>query len=522
MNPLILLWTSSFTVAGVGTWVLFDGAWGVNTAVWTATAAAGLLVCARGGGGRIPSTLVVTLGLTVLLAGGTAVTADAIFHCWIAVALVVLLSVATLLAADGRDERLDVILMAQAPLVAAHRGLAEVGRRVAEIVDRLSADRSRPWVRGVVIALPILVLFGLLLADADPVFATLRRSLRETLEQWDFLPRLVFLTAILIAALGAGGLALRGTRVPGATRTAPTPGPRLGLTERLVVLVAVTALFAVFLLLQVSYLFGNAPAVTGSGITFAEYARRGFNELTIVATLCALLVIALDGQAERGTAERSGRLVAVGLVGETLLLLVSAFRRVWLYEAAYGFTTTRLYAQAYMIVMAAMLLLLAWEIRRGVDTPRLARRTAGLAVLAFATLIYWNHEAWIVVVNVERAVHTGTVDASYLVRGLSPNAVPALVRAQSSAPEAVALPLRQELRARYGTTRARQCRWFEANVRHAQAVRALEASGLAAIDTRPLRDGCLRLETIPREVVGPRGFEPLAFGFVARRSVHLS
>jgi hypothetical protein len=409
------------------------------------------------------------------------------------VALVVLLAVATLLAEDGRDERLGVTLMAQAPLVAAHRGLAEVGRRVAELVDRLSAERSRPWVRGVVLALPILVLFGLLLADADPVFAALRRSVRETLEQWDFLPRLVFFTAILTAAVGAGGLALRGARMVTPTSTPPTVGPRLGLAERLVVLVAVTALFAVFLLLQLSYLFGNAPAIAGSGITFAEYARRGFNELTIVATLCALLVIALDGRAERGTAGRSARLVAVGLVGETLLLLVSAFRRVWLYETVYGFTTTRLYAQVYMIVMSAMLLLLAWEIRRGVDTPRLARRTAALAVLAFATLIYWNHEAWIVRVNVERATSTGTLDASYLVRGLSPNAVPALVRAQSSAPEAVALPLRQELRGRYGTARVRQCRWFEANVRHAQAVRALHASGLG-IDTRPWRDGCVRLE----------------------------
>ena len=117
-------------------------------------------------------------------------------------------------------------------------------------------------------------------------------------------------------------------------------------------------------------------------------------------------------------------------------------------------------------------------------------------MLAFATLIYWNHEAWIVRVNIERTADAGPLDASYLVRGLSLNAVPALVRAQSSAPETVALLLRQALRERYGTARVRQCRWFEANVRHEQAVRALGASGLG-IDTRPLRDGCVRLETTP-------------------------
>ena len=75
MNPLILLWATALTVAGVGTWVLFDGAWGVNTVVWTATAAAGLLVCARGGGARIPSTLVVTRGLAVYLVRGLSLNA---------------------------------------------------------------------------------------------------------------------------------------------------------------------------------------------------------------------------------------------------------------------------------------------------------------------------------------------------------------------------------------------------------------------------------------------------------------
>jgi hypothetical protein len=309
------------------------------------------------------------------------------------------------------------------------------------------------------------------------------------------LPRVLFFTTILTAALGAGGLALRGAAAL-EVATPRVPEQHLGLTERLVVLVAVAALFAVFLLLQLSYLFGNAPAVTGSGITFAEYARRGFNELTIVATLCALLVIALDARADRSAGGTSARAVAVVLVAETLLLLVSAFRRVGLYETAYGFTTTRLYAQTYMTVVASVLVMLGWEVQRGLDARRLARRTAALAALAFASLIYWNHEAWIVRVNVERAVRAGTLDASYLVRGLSPDALPALVEAQAAAPDALAVPLRQALRERYARVHVVQCRWFEANLRQWKAVRALETLGLG-VDTRPMRDGCARLDSMP-------------------------
>ncbi len=490
---LIVLWLSALVSAALGAWVLFDGAWGVNTVVWATVAMIGLLLCAAGGAGVSPAlALAATLG--VAIAGVTALTANGTLHGWTALALVVLLAVTSKLAEDGRSERIGWSFIVRSPLSAAVRFLGEAMRRTAHLAGRMAAERSQGWMRGALLALPVVVVFGLLLANADPVFATLRRSLEEVLRRWDFLPRLTFFGVLFVASLGAGGLALRGSTASSPI-SPPPPCPCLGRTERLVVLGAVAGLFGVFLLLQLTYLFGNAPAVAGSGITFAEYARRGFNELTIVATLCALLLMALDRHAQRGGREGAVRRVAWALVAETLLLLVSAFRRVWLYEDAYGFTTTRLYAQTYMIVMALVLLRLAWELRAVVDTRRLARWAAALGVLAFVTLGYWNHEAWIVRTNVERGVRTGVMDATYLVRGLSLDAVPALVRAQGSAPEPVAGPLRDALRARYTGVRVRDCRWFEWNLRQAQAAHALEAAGLGlALNARSGRQGCVRLE----------------------------
>ena len=365
---LIVLWLSALVSAALGAWVLFDGAWGVNTVVWATVAMIGLLLCAAGGAGVSPAlALAATLG--VAIAGVTALTANGTLHGWTALALVVLLAVTSKLAEDGRSERIGWSFIVRAPLSAAVRFLGEAMRRAAHLAARMAAERSQGWMRGALLALPVVVVFGLLLANADPVFATLRRSLEEVLRRWDFLPRLTFFGVLFVASLGAGGLALRGSTAS-APISPPPPCPCLGRTERLVVLGAVAGLFGVFLLLQLTYLFGNAPAVAGSGITFAEYARRGFNELTIVATLCALLLMALDRHAQRSTREGAVRRVAWALVAETLLLLVSAFRRVWLYEDAYGFTTTRLYAQTYMIVMALVLA------AAGVGAPRGRRHAA--------------------------------------------------------------------------------------------------------------------------------------------------
>jgi len=48
---------------------------------------------------------------------------------------------------------------------------------------------------------------------------------------------------------------------PAAPVSPPPPCPCLGRTERLVVLGAVAGLFGVFLLLQLTYLFDNAPSI---------------------------------------------------------------------------------------------------------------------------------------------------------------------------------------------------------------------------------------------------------------------
>jgi len=92
----------------------------------------------------------------------------------------------------------------------------------------------------------------------------------------------------------------RGSEIPSASSSWP-PSPRC---------------FAAFLLLQLSYLFGNAPARIGSGVTFAEYARRGFAELTTVATLCTLLVVLLERWAARGARAPWARLAAVAVILE--------------------------------------------------------------------------------------------------------------------------------------------------------------------------------------------------------------
>jgi Domain of unknown function (DUF4173) len=477
MSSVRALWAAAIVFATLGTWLLFDASIGINWSLVSLLSALGLGLFLRlGGNGPAPAVAGLLAG--VVLAGGVAaVTTSSVFHARVALADLTLLSAALLLSTAR-----ELPFLVRIPVVAARHSLVEGVRRCWALLDSVTAVRHRAAVRGSVVAGGVVVVFGWLLAGADPVLAAIRDTLLEALERVDLVTRLAFFVVLAVGSLGGFGLALREARAVPQAPTRPAPRVLATDTERLIVLTAVVGLFAAFLLLQLSCLFGNPPALAGSGITFAEYARRGFGELTLVVTLATLLVLALDRHALRGPLDRRVRLLELALVFELELLLGSAFRRVWLYETAYGFTTARLYAQTYMIALAPLLVLLARDALRGrQDARRLARRVGVAALLAFLVLAYGNHEAWIAQWNLARHRATGQLDVPYLVWSLSRDGVPVLVRALETLPPKEREELRKRLHERYGGEKGpKACRWFEWKWRAGRAAAALESAGLVA------------------------------------------
>lgn len=504
MDRPLLLWCAAVFLAGLGTAILFDAAPGLGWSFWTLAAAGGLLLCVRAGGAPVAGPFLAPLAGAVGLGIAATITAAPPFQVLIAIGVAVALAASVLTVGDQGWERLRARFMLGLPVAGPLRTLEEAIRRVGDLAGLVATPRHRTVVRGALLAAPVVSGFTWILSDADPVLGRLRDDLAEALARLEFVPRLVFFVALLTAALGGCGIALRRGQVRQAMPPGPTPTPRLADTERLVVLGSVIAVFTAFLLLQLSYLFGNTPAVRGSGVTFAEYARRGFAELTTVATLATLLLAALDRWAARGPREPWARVAAVVVVVEVEVLLVSALRRLWLYESAYGFTTTRLHAHVYMIGMAVFLALLGGDLWRGLNGGRLARRGAAIAALATLALVYWNHEAWIVRRNVERYVRTDQLDATYLIWGLSPNAVPALVATLPRLSPTLADSVRDGLRQRYGAAPVGgPCRWFEWNRGRERAATALREGGIVPPDV-PLQVG----DCVPRAPLNSRPDRP--------------
>jgi hypothetical protein len=283
-----------------------------------------------------------------------------------------------------------------------------------------------PIARGTLIAAPIAIVVSVLLAAADPVFASFFNV------SFDF-GRLA-LDAIFVAGgtLVAAGL----LRLAAAESLARVDGPawRLGSIEGLVVLTVLDAVFAAFAVAQAIAAAGGAgDALRTAGVTYADYARSGFFELLWVAGITAVVLILfsrITSLTER-TTRRAFQLLALVAIALTVLIVLVAFQRLRLYEEAYGFTILRLYSHIFAVWIALIFLLLAADFA-GLLTRRRwlvgAVSVSAMAVLLALNVI--NPEALVVSLNLDRAQATRKIDAQYLAT-LSNDAIPALLASAS-------------------------------------------------------------------------------------------
>jgi hypothetical protein len=336
-------------------------------------------------------------------------------------------------------------------------------QQVADAPRSVHSPRSRSLIRGALLSAPLVILLFVLLGNADPVIRWGTDRIVAWLPDWSFPPRMLFFLFLLSLTLGANAIAARQLEpaLPNLPRIRTTAS--VGVTEQRMVLWSAAVVLWLFVLLQLSYLIQPPPAAVNSGITFAEYARRGFGELSIAATIVGAIILVLEYARPVDTSERDRKILTrleLALLLALELILLSAFRRVVLYEQAYGFTTARLFAQTYMVVMAVALLALAFEVVRGSISVNFARRVAVIALGAFTVLAFWNHEAWIVDKNIDRGIQTGKFDLAYA-RRLSGDAIPTLINRRRELGPSVAPDVEAAVRCGPGTRRTR--RWFEWN-----------------------------------------------------------
>ncbi|GAA0724477.1 DUF4153 domain-containing protein [Dactylosporangium roseum] len=331
------------------------------------------------------------------------------------------------------------------------------GRRVPAVLTAvvnlpIAGFRSLPWVRwgfvrqrhadgadnlirltlSIGLGAVLLVVFGALFASADAAFDRVVSGIlpdfsAATVVRW-------VLVAVVAAWLLFGAAYLVDS--PSSIGDGPAGEPRtVRRIEWLVPVGALLLMFVLFVGIQLTVLFGDRDYVMRTvGLTFAEYARKGFWQLLVVTLLTLVVMAVTVRKAPRAkTADRVLLRAVLGLLAVcSLVIVASALRRMDVYQDAYGFTRLRVLVYAFELWLGALfvLVLIAGLGRRATWLPRVAVALWVVTLLGLAVL---NPDRFIAARNVDR-VNAHNADVWYL-RTLSADAAPELDRLPPGARE---------------------------------------------------------------------------------------
>jgi hypothetical protein len=408
-----------------------------------AVAAVATDLAVRSGVAGLAGALLVAVAAAALLASGRlhtwsarlATAAAPVFGVWLAIRASPWLVPLDVLAAGGllalgaslaRGGSLADLTIPRVVLRAIHAGVHAVAAPAfvaAPVREQVGDDRRAELgvriARGLLLAAPIVILLGVLLASADAVFASFFRV------DVDPGTPVQHVAALAAGAWGAAAL-LRVASVTPPGRL-PVLRPPIGAVEACIVLACLCALFAVFTAAQLVALSdGGRHVLATAGLTYAEYARSGFFQLLAVAVITLGVLLLL--RAATGLASPAQRAVftiaAEVAVALTLVVVVVAVRRLNLYEDAFGLTMLRLYSELFSYWIGAVFLFLAAALA-GVGHGRGwfvgAAVAAGLALLLALNVV--NPEAVVAGDQLAGTRQVQRTDVGYVAR-LSEDAIP--------------------------------------------------------------------------------------------------
>jgi hypothetical protein len=425
--------TDALLLGIVGDALLREAAWGANMAVWSLAIVAALFTLTKRRHDSVPSEArwlaipAIALSLMFALRAAEALAA---YNTLALIGTFALLATAVargphadVLGSRVRDVVQHVVevgfsvVFGMLPLV-----LSDVSLR--HVAQARGAARAIVWLRAALIALPLLLIFGGLFASADPVFARIMGNAFH-------IDAGVVASHLIIGGIIAwfvGGFLRAAVLTTGSTTWSDRlPDAALGLTEVSVALGSLVLLFAAFVVVQLRYFFGGDVLVQATaGMSYADYARRGFFELVTVAALVLPLLLTANALLRRDTprADKVFRVLASALLALLAVIMYSALARMRLYQSVYGMSVDRLFATVFMAWLAVVFVWFAATVLRG----RGRRFVAGVLISGWATLVTLNLAdpvARVAVSNVARADAGKELDVSYL-RSLQADAAPAL------------------------------------------------------------------------------------------------
>ena len=231
------------------------------------------------------------------------------------------------------------------------------------------------------------------------------------------------------------------------------------------ILTILNIFYFIFSIIQFTSLFSK---IDTNDFNYAIYARQGFFQLMIISLINIVMMILAKVNKEKTNSYTKGMAILTLLF--TIVILLSAFFRMNLYEKAYGYTYLRLFV--YYILATEFILVLPiglWILDKKID---ILKWTIGIVTIMYVILNFSNIESTIVERNVDRYFENqdeNEIDLEYLFNHTGTDAIGQMKRLLNAKDETVVKRVKEYLLQEKEDLQDTETSWQETNLSEIKA-----------------------------------------------------
>ena len=223
--------------------------------------------------------------------------------------------------------------------------------------------------------------------------------------------------------------------------------------------------YFIFSIIQFTSLFSN---MNTNDFDYATYARQGFFQLMLISFINIVMIIL--AKVNKGNISSYTKGMSILTLVFTVVILLSAFFRMYLYEKAYGYTYLRLFV--YYILATEFILILPiglWILDKKID---ILKWTIGIVTIMYVILNFSNVESTIAKRNVDRYFENqeeNEIDLEYLFHHTGTDAIEQMKRLLNAKDETVTKRVKEYLLLEKEELQNTETSWQETNLSEIKA-----------------------------------------------------
>lgn len=278
--------------------------------------------------------------------------------------------------------------------------------------DMVSDSRTGKNIRlvliGLIITFPLTAIVAALLMSADDGMKRIIQSMFSSIDNaefWSIVLQVIFAIPCSMYLFGMFYANAKGDELKKLDeRICIQKLYNMRFVSNLICYTAVTPiciLYVLFFISQANYFLSAFTDSLPNGFTYADYARKGFFELCAVAVinLCVICFISLHSKKAGREKPFALKLYSIVLSVFTIILIATALSKMVMYIKRYGLTELRVYTSWFMILLAAVFVLIL--VKQFRFDMKFAKHISVVFTVMFAVLCFSRPESLIAKYNIE-------------------------------------------------------------------------------------------------------------------------